>query len=91
MSPPADMVPRMARKQSRRSISINRVLYDRVKIYAESAGQPISKVTEAALAGVVGEDLIDPSLSTGLPGDLRMVGRKRRAPTPSELQTMARR
>lgn len=39
----------MAKKQTRRSISINRKLYERLKAYAPRIGESMSAVTEAAL------------------------------------------
>jgi hypothetical protein len=44
----------MAKKQSRRTISINRALYERVKLHAQTTGTPMSQLTEVALDGVIG-------------------------------------
>jgi hypothetical protein len=43
------MVAAMAKRQTRRSISVNRNLYDRLKAFCESANTPMSAFTEAAL------------------------------------------
>lgn len=43
------MVAAMSKKQTRRSISVNRKLYDRLKAYCESTGVAMSAFTEAAL------------------------------------------
>ena len=39
----------MAKKQTRRTISINRALFERVKLHAETTGTPMSQLTEGAL------------------------------------------
>ncbi len=45
----------MAKKQTRRSISINRRLYDRFKAFAESNNAPLSALTENAIIRMMNE------------------------------------
>ncbi len=61
----------MANKQTRRSISINRQLYDAAKLYAEETGTALSKLTEAALRQVV--PVLEPRMAT--PAILSAAGR----------------
>lgn len=43
----------MAKKQTRRSISVSRTVYERAKTFAETKGVPLSQLTEVALAHAV--------------------------------------
>ncbi len=42
----------MARKQTRRSISVSRVVYERLKAYCEKHGIPMSQFVETRVAEV---------------------------------------
>lgn len=44
----------MAKKQTRRSVSVNRTLYELAKVHAEHAGVPLSQFTESALRVAIG-------------------------------------
>ncbi len=46
----------MAKRQSRRTISINRALYELAKGAAERTGVPLSQLTEKALRGAIARD-----------------------------------
>ncbi len=43
----------MAKKQTRRSISVSRELYERAKAFATQKGVPLSQLTELALEHAV--------------------------------------
>lgn len=45
----------MAKKQTRRSISINRHLYEQAKLCAASAGIPLSQLVEKGLHAIFGQ------------------------------------
>lgn len=47
----------MARKQSRRSVSINRALHDVASHYAKLVGRPLSQITEDALCTAIAAEL----------------------------------
>ena len=65
----------MAKRQTRRSISVNRAQYDEMKDIAAAAEVPLSKVTEAALRSFVAT-----ARETGGPAWLTRLGEMARTP-----------
>lgn len=51
----------MAKKQTRRSISVSRTLYERAKLAADASGQSLSAMTERAIATEIATTVSDPS------------------------------
>lgn len=58
----------MAKKQSRRSISINRQLYEQAKTIAEGSGIPLAQLTENALRQHIATKKPAPSAPAAQPG-----------------------
>jgi len=44
---------KMAKRQTRRTISINRALFERAKLHAQTVGMPLSQLTEIALCSAI--------------------------------------
>lgn len=55
----------MAKKQTRRSVSLNRSLYEHAKVCAESDGVPLSQFVEAAIRNHITYSQKQPAVSNG--------------------------
>lgn len=59
----------MAKKQTRRSISINRELYEQLKVFSHALGTPMSQLTERCLRSYI-ESQRDPASNILVPAKL---------------------